>query len=104
MTIVGVDYHPSEGPSFPVPRAVLVPAGLGCSELAWCPVIERCVRTALIIFPPPGLDELSCLFQIQEPVRAKALAAEGTVEEKDLSPPRRTCGYKSDFARRWTAL
>ena len=49
-------------------------------EFLRCSVGESPVRTTHIIFPSPGIDELSGIFQIAEPVRVEALGAEGFVE------------------------
>jgi hypothetical protein len=49
-------------------------------EFLRCPVVESPVRTTHIVFPSPGFDELSSIFQIAEPVGVEALGAEGPVE------------------------
>src|SRR5665213_317731 len=70
-------------------------AGLGCSqfaasreltgEFAGCPLAERSVRTTLIVFFPPGMNDLFCIDQRFEPVRIQAFISKGTIERFDES-------------------
>lgn len=50
-----------------------------------CPLSQRSVRTALIVFPPPAFDDLLGLVQGHEPVHVQTLGAKGAVERVRLS-------------------
>jgi hypothetical protein len=68
-------------------------------EFLRCPDGESPVRTTHIVFPSPSFDELSIIFQIAEPVRVKALGAEGSVER--LKPAQYVKPYLLIHARNW---
>src|ERR1700757_2143645 len=83
-------FSPGEGSSFSVPRVMLVRSCFGFSQyaasrvlaggLAWCPIPGRCVRTTVVFFLSPSLDEMSRLLQIEEPVSVQAFTTERAVE------------------------
>src|SRR5690349_4420162 len=85
MGILGLERSP-----FPGTRSRRVFGGLLASqialqsdltgELTWCPLPQRSVRTALIVFPPPAFDDLLGLGQGHEPVHIQTLGSKRAIE------------------------
>src|SRR5690606_25550560 len=98
VSFASINSSSFEGPRLLIPFEGEYPAFI---RLPWRPrqqhirsasAAKRCVRTALVVVPPPGFYRGSGEFERREPVRVQALVAQATVEALDERIVRRLTG------------